>query len=217
MNNARYGIAWGALGAASACYEIAREYVVARQQFGRPLAANQLVQLKLADMATDIGLGLLGCVQVCTRSLLLYCFVLNFSLRAFVCVHYVAKCSGCFALLSTQLHSTVQPTRTHKEYSLYSVCNRTRTRSLVRVQVGRMLEAGSASPEHLSHLKRNSAGRALAVARAARDLLGALGIVNETHVLRHAMNLEAVNTYEGTQDVHALVLGRAITGVQAFF
>lgn len=145
LNNARYGISWGALGAAESCYQIAREYVMTRQQFGAPLGANQLIQKKLADMCTEISLGYLS------------------SLR-----------------------------------------------------VGRLMEEGKYCPEMISLVKRNSCGKALDIARAARDMLGGNGISDEYHIIRHVMNLEAVNTYEGTHDVHALILGRAITGVPAF-
>jgi glutaryl-CoA dehydrogenase len=145
LNSARYGIAWGALGAAEDCWFRARTYVVDRKQFGRPLAANQLVQKKLADMQTEITLGLQGCLRL-----------------------------------------------------------------------GRMKDEGSASPEITSILKRNSCGKALDVARVARDMLGGNGISDEFGVIRHVVNLEVVNTYEGTHDIHALILGRAQTGIQAF-
>lgn len=145
LNSARFGIAWGALGAAEACYETARQYVLDRQQFGRPLAANQLVQKKLADMLTDISLGLQGCLQL-----------------------------------------------------------------------GRMKDAGNAPVEVTSIMKRNSCGKALEIARVARDMLGGNGISDEYCVARHLVNLEVVNTYEGTHDIHALILGRAITGIAAF-
>jgi glutaryl-CoA dehydrogenase len=145
LNRARYGIAWGAMGAAEACFAAARQYTLDRQQFGRPLAATQLVQKKLADMATDIALGL--------------------------------------------------------EASL---------------RVGRLFEEGRAAPEMISLIKRNNACKALAIAREARDMHGGNGIAAEFHVMRHAANLETVNTYEGTSDVHALILGRAITGIAAF-
>jgi len=145
LNSARYGIAWGALGAAESCLAIARQYVLDRTQFGRPLAANQLVQRKLADMVSEIALGLHGCLRL-----------------------------------------------------------------------GRMKEAGLAAPEATSILKRNSCGKALDIARTARDMLGGNGISDEFHVMRHMVNLEAVNTYEGTHDIHALILGRAITGIAAF-
>ena len=145
LNSARYGIAWGALGAAEDCYQRARQYVMDRQQFGRPLAANQLIQKKLADMLTEISLGLQGCLQL-----------------------------------------------------------------------GRMKDAGTASVEVTSIMKRNSCGKALDIARQARDMLGGNGISDEYGVIRHMVNLEVVNTYEGTHDVHALILGRAITGIQAF-
>ena len=145
LNSARYGIAWGALGAAEDCYQRARQYVMDRQQFGRPLAANQLIQKKLADMLTEISLGLQGCLQL-----------------------------------------------------------------------GRMKDAGTASVEVTSIVKRNSCGKALDIARLARDMLGGNGISDEYGVIRHMVNLEVVNTYEGTHDVHALILGRAITGIQAF-
>uniref|UniRef100_A0A8C7EC16 Glutaryl-CoA dehydrogenase, mitochondrial n=1 Tax=Nothoprocta perdicaria TaxID=30464 RepID=A0A8C7EC16_NOTPE len=145
LDSARYGIAWGALGAAEACLETARQYVLDRKQFGAPLARNQLVQKKLADMVTEIALGLHACLRL-----------------------------------------------------------------------GRLKDEGRATPEMVSMLKRNSCGKALEVARQARDMLGANGISDEYHVMRHALNLEAVNTYEGTHDIHALILGRAITGIQAF-
>ena len=145
LNSARYGIAWGALGAAEFCFHTARQYTMDRQQFGKPLAANQLIQKKLADMLTDISLGLQGCLQL-----------------------------------------------------------------------GRMKDAGTASPEVTSILKRNSCGKALEIARTARDMLGGNGISDEFGVARHMVNLEVVNTYEGTHDVHALILGRAITGIAAF-
>ncbi|WP_353131641.1 acyl-CoA dehydrogenase [Limnohabitans sp.] len=145
LNSARYGIAWGALGAAEDCFHRARQYVMDRQQFGRPLAANQLIQKKLADMMTDISLGLQGCLRL-----------------------------------------------------------------------GRMKDEGSASVDITSILKRNSCGKALDIARMARDMMGGNGISDEFGVARHLVNLEVVNTYEGTHDVHALILGRAITGISAF-
>ncbi|PVD23387.1 hypothetical protein C0Q70_16655 [Pomacea canaliculata] len=145
LNNARYGIAWGVLGAAEFCLETARQYTLDRKQFGRPLAANQLIQKKMADMLTDISLGLQSCLQV-----------------------------------------------------------------------GRLKDQGKATSEMISMIKRNSCGKALDIARVARDMLGGNGICDEYHVIRHVMNLEAVNTYEGTHDIHALILGRAITGIQAF-
>jgi glutaryl-CoA dehydrogenase len=145
LNSARYGIAWGALGAAQFCYETARQYVLDRKQFGRPLAANQLIQKKLADMASEISLGLQGCLRL-----------------------------------------------------------------------GHMKDAGQAPVEVTSIMKRNSCGKALDIARNARDMLGGNGISDEFGVIRHAVNLEVVNTYEGTHDIHALILGRAITGLQAF-
>jgi glutaryl-CoA dehydrogenase len=145
LNNARYGIAWGALGAAEFCWHAARQYTLDRSQFGRPLAANQLVQKKLADMQTEISLGLQGCLRL-----------------------------------------------------------------------GRLKDEGRAAPEITSIMKRNSCGKALDIARAARDMHGGNGIVDEFHVIRHLLNLETVNTYEGTHDVHALILGRAQTGIAAF-
>jgi glutaryl-CoA dehydrogenase len=145
LNSARYGIAWGALGAAEDCLQRARQYVLDRKQFGRPLAANQLVQKKLADMLTEIALGLQGCLRL-----------------------------------------------------------------------GRMKDEGTASPDLTSILKRNSCGKALDIARAARDMMGGNGISDEFGVVRHLLNLEVVNTYEGTHDIHALILGRAITGIPAF-
>ncbi len=145
LNSARYGITWGALGAAEACFATARQYVLDRKQFGRPLAANQLVQKKLADMATEISLGLQGCLRL-----------------------------------------------------------------------GRLKDQGVANVEMTSILKRNSCGKALDIARSARDMLGGNGISDEFAVIRHMVNLEVVNTYEGTHDIHALILGRAITGLQAF-
>jgi len=145
LNNARYGIAWGALGAAEACLTIARQYTLGRKQFDRPLAANQLIQKKLADMVTEIGLGLSGCIQA-----------------------------------------------------------------------GRLKDQHKLTPELVSLLKRNNAGKSLDIARVARDMLGGNGISDEYHVIRHVMNLESVNTYEGTHDIHALILGRAITGIAAF-
>jgi glutaryl-CoA dehydrogenase len=145
LNNARYGIAWGALGAAEFCWHQARSYTLDRKQFGRPLAANQLIQKKLADMQTEITLGLQACLRL-----------------------------------------------------------------------GRLKDEGKAAPEMISMLKRNSCGKALDVARTARDMHGGNGVSDEYHVIRHVMNLEAVNTYEGTHDIHALILGRAQTGIQAF-
>jgi glutaryl-CoA dehydrogenase len=145
LNKARYGIAWGALGAAEACWHAARQYALDRQQFGRPLAANQLIQWKLANMQTEIALGLEAVLRV-----------------------------------------------------------------------GRLTDAGRASAEMVSLIKRNSCGKALEIARTARDMHGANGIADEFHVIRHMMNLEAVNTYEGTHDIHALILGRAQTGIPAF-
>ena len=145
LNSARYGISWGALGAAESCYETARQYVLDRKQFGRPLAANQLVQKKLADMLTDISLGLQGCLRL-----------------------------------------------------------------------GRLKDDGEPPVQLTSILKRNSCGKALDIARTARDMLGGNGISDEFPVARHLVNLEVVNTYEGTHDVHALIIGRAITGIAAF-
>lgn len=145
LNKARYGIAWGALGAAEFCWHAAREYTMGRRQFGRPLAANQLIQKKLADMQTEITLGLHGALRL-----------------------------------------------------------------------GRLMDSNAWSPPMISLLKRNNCGKALEVARTARDMHGGNGISDEYHVIRHVMNLEAVNTYEGTHDVHALILGRAQTGLQAF-
>lgn len=145
LNSARYGIAWGALGAAEFCWHTARQYTLDRKQFGRPLAANQLIQKKLADMQTEITLGLQGCLRL-----------------------------------------------------------------------GRMKDEGTAAVEITSLLKRNSCGKALEIARMARDMLGGNGISDEYGVIRHMVNLEVVNTYEGTHDVHALILGRAQTGIQAF-
>jgi glutaryl-CoA dehydrogenase len=145
LNNARFGICWGALGAAEACWHAARQYALERRQFGRPLAANQLIQKKLADMQSEIAIGLLACLHV-----------------------------------------------------------------------SRLREQGRATPEMMSLLKRNSTGKALDIARMARDMLGGNGISDEYHVIRHMLNLETVNTLEGTHDIHALVLGRAQTGLQAF-
>ncbi len=145
LNSARYGIAWGALGAAEDCWHRARQYVLDRKQFGKPLAANQLVQKKLADMQTEITLGLQGCLRL-----------------------------------------------------------------------GRMKDEGTAATEITSILKRNSCGKALDIARTARDMLGGNGISDEFGIARHLVNLEVVNTYEGTHDIHALILGRAITGIAAF-
>jgi glutaryl-CoA dehydrogenase len=145
LNKARYGIAWGALGAAEFCWHAARNYTLDRKQFGRPLAANQLVQLKLANMQTDITLGLQAVLRV-----------------------------------------------------------------------ARLMDEGRAAPEMISLVKRNNCGKALDIARTARDMHGGNGISDEFHVIRHVMNLEAVNTYEGTHDIHALTLGRAITGISAF-
>lgn len=145
LNRARYGIAWGAMGAAEACWHATRQYTLDRIQFGRPLAATQLVQLKLANMQTEITLGLTAALQL-----------------------------------------------------------------------GRLFDQGKAAAEAISMLKRNNCGKALEITRIARDMHGGNGICDEFHVIRHAMNLEAVNTYEGTHDVHALILGRAQTGLQAF-
>ena len=145
LNKARYGITWGAFGAAEFCWHAARDYALARKQFGRPLAANQLIQKKLADMQTEITIGLQAVLRV-----------------------------------------------------------------------GRMLDDGTCPPENISLIKRNSAGKALDIARMARDMHGGNGIADEFHVIRHLMNLEAVNTYEGTHDIHALILGRAQTGISAF-
>jgi glutaryl-CoA dehydrogenase len=146
LNNARYGIAWGALGAAEFCWKAAREYALDRTQFGKPLASYQLVQKKLADMQTDIFIGLQSCLQM-----------------------------------------------------------------------GRMMEDGSCAPELISMLKRNSTGKARDICRDARDIHGGNGITDEYHVMRHMMNMETIYTYEGTHDIHALILGRAQTGIQAFF
>jgi glutaryl-CoA dehydrogenase len=145
LNRARYGISWGAMGAAEFCWHAARQYTLDRKQFGRPLAANQLIQKKLADMQTEITLGLLGALRL-----------------------------------------------------------------------GRLMDEGKAAPPAISLLKRNNCGKALAIAREARDMHGGNGVSDEYHVIRHVLNLEAVNTYEGTHDVHALIMGRAMTGIQAF-
>ena len=145
LNKARYGISWGAMGAAEFCWHAARSYTLDRKQFKRPLAATQLIQKKLADMQTEITLGLQGCLRL-----------------------------------------------------------------------GRLMDEGNWSPEMVSLMKRNNCGKALDIARQARDMHGGNGISDEYHVIRHVMNLEAVNTYEGTHDVHALILGRAQTGIQAF-
>ena len=145
LNRARYGIGWGSLGAAEACFEAARSYTLERKQFGQPLASKQLVQLKLADMMTEIGLGLQAALRV-----------------------------------------------------------------------GRRMEAGTIEPDLISLIKRNNCGKALAIARVARDMHGGNGISAEYHVIRHAANLETVNTYEGTHDIHGLILGQAITGISAF-
>jgi glutaryl-CoA dehydrogenase len=145
LNRARYGIAWGAMGAAEFCWHAARRYTLERKQFGRPLAANQLIQKKLADMQTEITLGLHACLRM-----------------------------------------------------------------------GRLLDEGRLAIENISMLKRNNCGKALDIARTARDMHGGNGISDEFHVIRHVMNLETVNTYEGTHDIHALILGRAQTGLQAF-
>jgi len=145
LNRARYGIAWGVMGAAEFCWHAARTYTLERNQFGRPLAANQLIQKKLADMQTEIALGLQGCLRM-----------------------------------------------------------------------GRLLDEDNLAVENISMMKRNNCGKALDIARMARDMHGGNGISDEFHVIRHAMNLETVNTYEGTHDIHALILGRAQTGLQAF-
>lgn len=145
LNRARYGISWGVMGAAEACFHQARQYTLDRIQFNKPLAANQLVQLKMANMITAISLGLQGALQL-----------------------------------------------------------------------GRMIDNGQMIPELISMMKRENCGRALEIARVARDMLGGNGIVDDYHIIRHVLNLETVNTYEGTHDIHALILGRAITGLQAF-
>jgi glutaryl-CoA dehydrogenase len=145
LNKARYGIAWGSLGAAEFCWHAARQYCLDRKQFGRPLAATQLIQKKLADMQTEITVGLMACIQA-----------------------------------------------------------------------GRLMDSNQLAPEAISLIKRNSCGKSLDIARIARDMHGGNGVSDEYHVIRHVMNLEAVNTYEGTHDVHALILGRAQTGIQAF-
>jgi glutaryl-CoA dehydrogenase len=145
LNRARYGISWGVMGAAEFCWKAARQYTLDRSQFGRPLAANQLVQKKLADMQTEITLGLFGALRL-----------------------------------------------------------------------GRLMDQGKCAPEAISLMKRNNCGKALEIARTARDMHGGNGVADEYHVIRHVLNLEAVNTYEGTHDIHALILGRAQTGIQAF-
>jgi glutaryl-CoA dehydrogenase len=145
LNRARYGISWGVLGSAEACMNIARNYTLDRKQFGKPLASNQLIQKKLADMVSDIAIGRLACIQV-----------------------------------------------------------------------GRLMESGRAKPEMVSLIKRQNCSIALTISRTARDMLGANGISDEYHVIRHLLNLESVNTYEGTNDIHALILGRTITGIPAF-
>ena len=145
LNKARYGISWGVIGAAEFCWHAARQYTLERKQFGRPLASNQLIQKKLADMQTEITLGLQGILRV-----------------------------------------------------------------------GRLMDEGRCPPEDISMLKRNNSGKALDIARMSRDMHGGNGISEEYHIMRHLMNLETVNTYEGTHDIHALILGRAQTGIQAF-
>jgi glutaryl-CoA dehydrogenase len=145
LNNARYGISWGSMGAAESCYKIARNYVMDRKQFGSPLGANQIIQKKLADMCTEITAGY-----------------------------------------------------------------------LISLRLGRLMEQGNHSPDMISLAKRNNCGKALEIARNARDMLGGNGISDEYHIIRHSMNLEAVNTYEGTHDIHALIMGRTITGIPAF-
>ena len=145
LNRARYGISWGVFGAAEFCWHAARQYTLDREQFGRPLAANQLVQKKLADMQTEITIGIQACLQA-----------------------------------------------------------------------GRLFDRGELAPEAISLIKRNSCGKSLEIVRAARDLHGGNGISDEYHIIRHLVNLETVNTYEGTHDIHALILGRAQTGIQAF-
>jgi glutaryl-CoA dehydrogenase len=145
LNRARYGISWGVMGAAEFCWHAARDYALERTQFGRPLAATQLIQIKLADMQTDISLGLQGCLRL-----------------------------------------------------------------------GRLADEGKLEPAAVSLLKRNNCGKALTIARTSRDIHGGNGISDEYHVIRHMLNLEAVNTYEGTHDIHALILGRTQTGIQAF-
>eukprot|EP00056_Hartaetosiga_gracilis_P000677 m.39682 g.39682 ORF g.39682 m.39682 type:complete len:254 (+) comp10302_c0_seq1:630-1391(+) len=146
LNNARYGIAWGALGAAESCLELAREYTLDRKQFGRPLANNQIPQLKMANMLTEIAIGLQACLRV-----------------------------------------------------------------------GRLKdETGEFAPDQVSLIKRNSCGKALEIARVARDMLGGNGISGDYHIIRHMINLETVNTYEGTHDIHGLIIGRNITGLQSF-
>ncbi|NXL40563.1 GCDH protein, partial [Glaucidium brasilianum] len=171
LTHARYGIAWGALGAAEACLETARQYVLDRKQFGGPLARNQLVQKKLADMVTEIALGLQACLRLG-----------RLKDEGRWVLPQGAQCWG--GILLAEGWQRPRPRR--------------------------------AAPEMVSMLKRNSCGKALAIAREARDMLGGNGICDEYHVIRHVMNLEAVNTYEGTHDIHALILGRAITGIQAF-
>ena len=146
LNRARFGISWGAMGAAESCWHIARNYTIERKQFGKPLAQNQLIQKKLADMQSEIALGLQGCMRL-----------------------------------------------------------------------GRLFDAHKAPAELISLMKRNNCGKALNIARNARDMLGGNGVADEYHIIRHMMNLESVNTYEGTHDIHALILGRAQTGLQAFF
>jgi len=145
LNNARYGIAWGALGAAEACFHIARDYALNRKQFGAPIASSQLIQREFADMQTDIALALQGCLQV-----------------------------------------------------------------------GRLKDEDKVAPEMISLIKRNSCNKAIRIARDARDILGGNGIADEYHIIRHSSNLEAVITYEGTKSIHALILGRAITGIPSF-
>lgn len=176
LNSARYGISWGVMGAAEFCMHQAREYTLDRTQFGRPLANNQIIQLKLANMLTDIALGLQGSL----RSAL-------FCLLCVVCERWCVDASG--------LVTGVVGTR----------------------RLGQHFDNGTVAPEMISIMKRNNCGKALEIARNARDMLGGNGISDEYHIIRHMMNLEAVNTYEGTHDIHALILGRQITGLQAFF
>lgn len=189
LNNARYGIAWGTIGAAEACLQIARDYALDRHQFKRPLAANQLIQKKFADMLTDIALALNGCLQAGRLK----------DQKKYVLSFLYLRRSAQFRRVSSHNHNHRVDFFANDFIFIRSVC------ALNRL-----------TPELISLLKRNNAGNALRIARTARDILGANGVSDEYHVIRHAMNLEAVNTYEGTHDIHALILGRAITGIASF-
>jgi glutaryl-CoA dehydrogenase len=274
LNKARSGIAMGAMGAAEFCWHAARQYVLDRKQFGRPLAANQLIQKKLADIQTEIALGLQAALRLCRMidEGTIRGFLIEkgadglsapkiegkFALRAsptgqilmddvlvpeervlpgvsglkgpFSCLNKARFGISLGAMGAAEFcwHAARQYVLDRKQFGRPLAANQLIQKKLADMQteialglqaalrLGRLIDQGKGSPELVSLVKRNNCGKALDIARAARDMHGGNGVADEYHVIRHVMNLEAVNTYEGTHDIHALVLGRAQTGIQAF-